>query len=85
MSYIGLFIALISFLVGARLIISVMLGYDPEIPGWASLFVAVLFLSGIQLLCMGVLGQYIMRIYDEVKRRPIYIVKRSLGISEGHS
>lgn len=82
MSRAGLIIAVVSFFVGARLVVNLMLGGETDVPGWASLFVAVLFLSGIQLICMGVLGQYIMRIYDEVKRRPVYIVKRTVGIDK---
>ena len=42
------------------------------IPGWTSLAVAVLFLGGVQLLAVGILGEYIGRIYEEVKRRPLY-------------
>jgi len=48
--------------------------------GWASLFVAVLFMGGVQLLTLGVMGEYLGRIYTEVKRRPLYAVQESLGI-----
>ena len=47
--------------------------------GWASLFVAVLFMGGIQLLSLGVMGEYLGRIYTEVKRRPLYAVQERLG------
>ncbi len=49
------------------------------VSGWTSLLVAVLFLGGVQLLCLGVLGAYLGRIYGEVKRRPLYLVKERLG------
>ena len=49
------------------------------VSGWASLLVAVLFLGGVQLLCLGILGAYLGRIYGEVKRRPLYLVKERLG------
>jgi dolichol-phosphate mannosyltransferase len=48
------------------------------VPGWASLTCVLLFLGGVQLLCLGVLGEYIGRIYDEVKRRPLFLVDRDL-------
>jgi dolichol-phosphate mannosyltransferase len=50
--------------------------------GWASLFVAVLFMGGIQLVSLGIIGEYLGRIYTEVKRRPLYIVQERLGFRE---
>lgn len=47
--------------------------------GWASLFVAVLFMGGVQLVSLGILGEYLGRIYTEVKRRPLYVVQARLG------
>ena len=47
--------------------------------GWASLFVAVLFMGGVQLISLGILGEYLGRIYTEVKRRPLYVVRERLG------
>lgn len=47
--------------------------------GWASLFVAVLFMGGVQLISLGILGEYLGRIYTEVKRRPLYVVQERLG------
>ncbi|MGE0827107.1 MAG: glycosyltransferase family 2 protein [Candidatus Binatia bacterium] len=49
------------------------------VPGWTLLFIAVLFLGGTQLIFLGVIGEYIGRIYGEVKRRPLYFVKERLG------
>jgi len=48
--------------------------------GWASTLTAVLFLGGLQLIGIGIIGEYIGRIYDEVKNRPIFVVKRTYGI-----
>jgi polyisoprenyl-phosphate glycosyltransferase len=60
-------------LVGAVLVIvSFLLGQT--VPGWASVSVAVLFLAAVQLLCLGVLGAYVGRIYEEVQHRPLYRV-----------
>jgi polyisoprenyl-phosphate glycosyltransferase len=51
-------------------------------PGWASLAVAVAFLGGMQLTVLGVIGEYIARIYDEVKQRPLYVVREELGAED---
>lgn len=58
--------------------------FFPEraIAGWASVFVAVLFLGGIQLICIGILGEYLGRMYDEVKRRPLYIAAEEVNFEE---
>jgi dolichol-phosphate mannosyltransferase len=50
------------------------IGLNP--PGFATLTVAIFFLTGIQLVTMGVIGEYIGRIFDEVKRRPLYVVRQ---------
>lgn len=52
------------------------------IRGWASLFVAVLFMGGVQLVSLGILGEYLGRIYTEVKRRPLYVVQERLGFAK---
>ncbi len=49
------------------------------VPGWAALFVAVLFVGGIQLLALGIIGEYVGRIYAEAKRRPLYLLQERLG------
>ena len=56
-------------------------GGTAVIPGWTSLAVAVLFLGGVQLLAIGILGEYIGRIYEEVKRRPLYLVRDSVNFT----
>ncbi len=47
--------------------------------GWTSLMIAVTFLGGVQLVFIGVLGEYICRIYEEVKNRPLYVVRERIG------
>ena len=65
-------------LVGAVfVVVSFLLGRT--VPGWASVSVAVLFLAAVQLLCLGVLGAYVGRIYEEVQHRPLYRVDYQEG------
>ena len=52
------------------------------VEGWTALMLAVLFMGGVQLLCLGILGEYVGRIYSEVKRRPLYVVDETLGFDE---
>jgi hypothetical protein len=53
------------------------------VEGWTALMIAVLFLGGIQLISVGVLGEYVGRIYSEVKKRPLYVVKEYIGFENG--
>jgi glycosyltransferase involved in cell wall biosynthesis len=52
------------------------------VAGWASLMVSIWFLGGVQLMAMGLIGEYIGKIYKEVKRRPRYIIETCMGISD---
>ena len=49
------------------------------VPGWASTLLPILFLSGVQLLCLGIVGEYVGKIYSEVKARPRYIIELMVG------
>jgi len=53
------------------------------VPGWALLFIACLSIGSIQLVCIGAVGEYVGRIYGEVKKRPLYVVRERLGFAEG--
>ncbi len=57
------------------------IGFGP-VPGFATIVISVLFLGGIQLICIGIIGNYLGRIYDEVKQRPLWIAKETLGITK---
>lgn len=74
-TYIGSFISLFALLYALYLIVKTFV-FGVETPGFASLMVAILLLSGVQLIGIGVLGEYIGRIFVEIKNRPIYIVKK---------
>lgn len=58
--------------------IFVTLAFGRHVPGWASLLVAILLVGGAQLVCLGIIGEYIGRIYDEVRHRPLYLVRAEL-------
>lgn len=73
-TYIGLIVAAISFLYGFWMIFDTLVFGNP-VRGYPSVLVSILFLGGVQLIGIGVLGEYIGRIYIEVKNRPRYIVK----------
>lgn len=55
----------------------------PAPSGWASVFAAVLFVGGVQLLVLGVIGEYLGRVYDEVRDRPLYVVRSRVGFEPG--
>ncbi len=76
--YLGLLISAASF-VYAIFIITKTIFFGVDVPGYASIMVAVLFLGGIQMFFLGLLGEYIGRIYKEVKNRPLYVVAEKFG------
>ncbi|AYL65097.1 MULTISPECIES: glycosyltransferase family 2 protein [Citrobacter] len=73
-TYIGLLVAGLSFIYGAWMIIDKIV-FGNNVPGYPSLLVSILFLGGVQLIGIGVLGEYVGRIYIESKNRPRYILK----------
>jgi len=75
MMNLGLLIAAVSAILAFRIIWQKLTGQDGLISGWASLAVLVLFLGGVQLSAIGLLGQYISRIFDETKKRPLYFLR----------
>jgi polyisoprenyl-phosphate glycosyltransferase len=82
-SYLGLAISIFAFLFALFLAsLKIMRGID--LPGYASLMVAVLFFGGVQLISLGIIGEYLARMYSEVKGRPLYLVRDSWGFEEEH-
>jgi polyisoprenyl-phosphate glycosyltransferase len=76
-TYLGITTAVAAFLYGAWVIYKTLAHGDP-VAGYPSLMVVILFLGGIQLMTIGVLGEYLGRMFDETKRRPLYFVKNHL-------
>lgn len=76
-TYIGMAVSAAGFVVGCFFVIRRLLGVEIAQTGFTTLVTLVLFLGGVQLIGIGVLGEYLARIYDEVKQRPPYIVRRS--------
>lgn len=74
-TYIGLFVGAVSFFYGGWMVIDKLIWGNP-VPGYPSLLVSILFLGGVQLIGIGVLGEYIGRIYIESKDRPRYLLKK---------
>ena len=75
----GLFLFLISMAITIWVVIVKMFG-AAIVPGWASTVIPIVFLGGIQLLSLGVIGEYLGKVYLEVKRRPRYFISESAGI-----
>jgi len=80
-SYLGVLVSLLSLGYGGYIAFRTMLD-GVDVPGYASLMVAVAFFGGVQLITLGVLGEYLGRVFTEVKRRPLYIVNQSVGVDE---
>jgi glycosyltransferase involved in cell wall biosynthesis len=81
-TYIGLIVSLLSFGYASFLIFRTLIA-GVDLPGYASLMVVILFLGGIQLISLGVLGEYLGRVFIEVKRRPIYLIDRVYHFPNG--
>jgi dolichol-phosphate mannosyltransferase len=75
-TYSGFFVALIAFIVGVYSLYSKLI-LGSAVPGWASLMISLLFLGGVQLISLGIIGEYIGRIGSNVRNRPLYIVSES--------
>jgi len=78
-SYVGAVVALFAIGFAGWLAVDTMMFGNP-VPGYASIMVSVLFLGGIQLISLGVLGEYVGRILTETKQRPLYVVRDTVGI-----
>lgn len=80
-SYLGLLIAAFAFLYALYVLLKTLI-YGVDVPGFATLIVSVMFFAGIQLISLGVIGEYLGRVYEEVKGRPLFIVAEAIGAEE---
>ena len=80
MSYVGLVVAMLGFLYAVVVIINALAGHPTQ--GWASLMVVLLVIGGIQMLMMGVLGEYLWRALDEARQRPRYLIEATTEMNQ---
>ena len=72
-SWLGYLASLLAFIYLVSVFVQRAMGYTVE--GWATIMVAMLFLGGVQLICLGIIGEYIGRIFNETKSRPMYVIE----------
>jgi glycosyltransferase involved in cell wall biosynthesis len=80
-TYLGILISTMAFTYAAWLIIRTIV-FGVDVPGYASIMASVLCMGGIQLVCLGIVGEYLGRIYRESKQRPLYIIEETLGLDK---
>jgi dolichol-phosphate mannosyltransferase len=78
-TYLGFAVSGASFLLVVFYVITFFL-WHKKVDGFTTTITSVLFLGGVQLICVGILGEYIGRVYEEVKQRPLYVVQDLIGI-----
>jgi hypothetical protein len=77
-SALGVIVALFAIAFGAWIVAEHFI-YGVDVPGFATLVCGIMFFSGVQLLSIGILGEYVGRIFDEVKQRPVYLIGSEAG------
>ena len=78
-SYLGLLISLLAFCYAMVILVKTII-YGVDVPGFPSLIISVMFFAGVQLISLGVLGEYLGRMYEEVKGRPLFLVAEEVGL-----
>lgn len=82
-TYLGAVVSAFALLMAAWVVINTLI-YGIDVPGYATIVVSITFFAGIQLLSLGIIGEYIGRIFAEVKRRPLYLVGERIGFDDDH-
>jgi len=83
-SLVGAVVSLIAFIYAMVVLIQTLI-FGADLPGFPSLIISVMFFSGIQLISLGIIGEYLGRVYEEVKARPLYIVSETIGLDDASS
>jgi len=78
---VGFIVAFLGFLYALYLIVNFFLNIPPE--GWSSLMVVILILGGMQMVMFGIVGEYLWRNLDEVRKRPLYFIEKSTDEDDG--
>ena len=81
-TYLGFAIAALSALAAIIVIVARLFSGAAPFQGQATTLVCVLFIGGVQLITLGIIGEYLGRIYDEVKARPLYVLRETIGFDE---
>ena len=81
-TYLGLAASTVSFLLAMFYFVTFFAFHKQAGSGFTTIILCVLFLGGVQLICVGILGEYVGRIYEEIKQRPLYVVKDRVGVVE---
>lgn len=79
MTVAGIVVSLMGAALALRIIVGKILGHAETVPGWSSLVTLMLLLSGVQLVSLGLVGQYVSRVFEESKRRPLYYITERVG------
>lgn len=82
-TYAGILTAMAAFVFGVWIIFKTLFYGDP-VPGYPSLMTVVLFLGGVQLMALGMIGEYLGRLFDEAKQRPLYLIQDRQGLDRSH-
>jgi glycosyltransferase involved in cell wall biosynthesis len=80
-TWLGYIVSLLAFIYACSVFIQKAVGVTVQ--GWATIMVSMLFIGGVQLICLGIMGEYLGRIFNETKQRPMYIIEDIFDNSHG--
>ncbi len=80
-SRMGFVVSALAFLYGLYIVIETLL-FGSDVAGWATVAAGIMFSTGIQLVCIGVIGEYVGRLYEEVKQRPLYLINETINSTQ---